>query len=92
MLSIARQMLEYKEREDGARYALELLLQLVAHRNDFLTMHNVRIWKRCAIHRMIYDVSMKKFIIVNNLHHIYRNLLWSVSNHLTAWQQVSRWK
>ena len=43
MLAIARQILEYKEREESTRYLLELLLQLFIRRNEFLKAHKVKI-------------------------------------------------
>ncbi|RIA90709.1 hypothetical protein C1645_875920 [Glomus cerebriforme] len=39
MLAIARQILEYKEREESTKYLLELLLQLFNRRNQFLRKH-----------------------------------------------------
>ncbi|CAI2172941.1 5991_t:CDS:10 [Funneliformis geosporum] len=39
MLAIARQILEFREREESIRNLLELLLQLFARRNDFLRVH-----------------------------------------------------
>ncbi|CAG8508989.1 2177_t:CDS:10 [Funneliformis mosseae] len=39
MLAIARQILEFTEREDNIRYLLELLLQLFVRRNEFLKVH-----------------------------------------------------
>ncbi|KAI8050945.1 hypothetical protein BDF22DRAFT_745143 [Syncephalis plumigaleata] len=39
MLAVARHILNFKEREDGTRYALELLQQLLVRRNEFLREH-----------------------------------------------------
>jgi neurofibromin 1 len=36
MLALARQLLEYKERDEGLRLTLDLLMQLLVLRNDFL--------------------------------------------------------
>jgi hypothetical protein len=43
MLAIARQILEYKEREESTKYLLELLLQLFIRRNQFLKVHKVKL-------------------------------------------------
>ncbi|RIB13611.1 hypothetical protein C2G38_1974674 [Gigaspora rosea] len=39
MLVISRQILDFKERDEGTKYLLELLLQLFNRRNDFLKAH-----------------------------------------------------
>ncbi|KAG9291425.1 hypothetical protein G9A89_021843 [Geosiphon pyriformis] len=42
MLAVARQIVGSKEREEGARYMLELLLQLLIRRNEFLAANKER--------------------------------------------------
>ncbi|ORY04201.1 hypothetical protein K493DRAFT_311429 [Basidiobolus meristosporus CBS 931.73] len=39
MLTIAKQMLDYKERDEGIRFTLELIHQLLIRRNEFLRQH-----------------------------------------------------
>ncbi|CAG8685690.1 17047_t:CDS:2, partial [Dentiscutata heterogama] len=39
MLVISRQILDFKERDEGTKYLLELLLQLFNRRNEFLKAH-----------------------------------------------------
>lgn len=45
MVAIARQILEFKEREEGTKYLLDLLLQLFIRRNEFLKAHKVHLKK-----------------------------------------------
>jgi hypothetical protein len=43
MLAIARQILDYKEREESTKHLLDLLLQLFIRRNQFLKKHKVKL-------------------------------------------------
>ncbi|KAI9597754.1 hypothetical protein BDF19DRAFT_434347 [Syncephalis fuscata] len=51
MLAVARHILNFKEREDGTRYALELLQQLLVRRNEFLREHQ----EHCTVGMEIPD-------------------------------------